>query len=204
MQGLSHRVLAELSIAISIGSFISYAWGIFRGLVRPHLVCWLIWTLLTAVIFLAQLSRGGGDGAWATAVISILCLVALIISFFRGDKSWKPFDWLCLGLTLLSIPLWMMNGSPLYSVILLTFIEFLGFAVMTPKTWKDPHSESPSYFVLGILKHLLGAAALNSWSLETALYPVATAGMLVAFSALILIRRIQIPAPIKNAFAYRG
>ena len=138
MPEISHRVFAMLSIAISVGCFVPYVWGIYRGSVRPHLVGWFIWTLLTAVVFAAQLLSGGGDGAWATAIISVLCLVALILCFFRGDKSWKPFDWLCLSLTLISIPLWVLSGTPLYSVVLLTFIEFLGFAAMTPKTWKEP------------------------------------------------------------------
>ncbi len=192
MPEVSRQILAALSIALSIGGFIPYVWGVYRGSVRPHLVGWLIWTLLTAVVFLAQLFSGGGEGAWTTAAICAVCFVALVISLFRGDKSWTPFDWLCFVLTLLSIPLWIFSGSPLYSVILLTFIELLGFAAMTPKTWKEPRSESLSYFILSILKYVLSAAALDVWSWETALYPVATAVMALGFSTMILVRRIRI------------
>lgn len=192
MSETSHHFLAFLSIAISIGGFFPYVWGIYRGTVRPHLVGWLIWTVLTAVIFLAQLFSGGGSGAWTTAVICFLCLVALMMSLSRGDKSWKAFDTICFGLTLISIPLWLCSGSPLYSVVLLTFIELLGFAAMTPKTWKDPRSESLSYFILSIIKYVLSAAALNVWSWETALYPVATAFMATAFSLIIFTRRLRL------------
>ena len=121
------------------------------------------------------------------------------MSFYRGDKSWKPFDWLCFGLTLLSIPLWSLSGSPLAAVILLTFIEFLGFAAMTPKTWRQPESESLSYFVLSILKYVFAAAALQVWSWETALYPVATAIMALAFSTLIFVRRLYVNLPKSNS-----
>ena len=189
MPEISHHTYAILSIAISIGGFVPYVWGIYRGSVRPHLVGWLIWTLLTAVVFVAQLVSGGGGGAWATAVISLLCLVALVMSFFRGDRSWKLFDWICFGLTLVSIPLWIFSGTPLYSVFLLTFIEFLGFAAMTPKTWKEPASESLIYFILSVLKYALAAAALDVWSWNTAFYPVATAIMAAGFSLMIFVRR---------------
>lgn len=184
-------LLASLSIAVSIGGFFPYVWGVYRGAVRPHFVGWLIWTVLTAVIFLAQLLSGGGNGAWATAVICLLCVCALVLSVFRGDTSWTTFDSLCFCLTLVSIPLWIWSGSPLYSVVLLTFIEFLGFAAMTPKTWCSPRSESLSYFVLSILKYVLSAMALEVWSWETALYPVATALMAGGFALMIFVRRRQ-------------
>jgi hypothetical protein len=193
------HLFASLSIVVSIGGFLPYVGGIYRGSVRPHLVGWLIWTLLTAVIFFAQLLSGGGAGAWTTAVICLLCFVALVMSLFRGDKSWKAFDIICFGLTLISIPLWLWSGSPLYSVILLTFIEFLGFAAMTPKTWRDPKSESLSYFVLSIFKYVLSAAALDIWSWETALYPVVTAFMAIVFSLIIFIRRFHPPKVGANA-----
>jgi hypothetical protein len=138
----TRHVFAVSSIAVSIGCFFPYVLGIYRGSVRPHFVGWLIWTLLTAIIFFAQLRGGGGGGAWTTAVISATCFVALLLSWFRGDRSWKLFDKVCLALTLISSPLWFWSGSPLNSVILLTFIEFLGFAVMTPKTWREPASEA--------------------------------------------------------------
>jgi hypothetical protein len=81
--------------------------------------------------------------------------------------------------------------APPYSVVLLTLVELLGFAVMTPKTWRRPESESLSYFALSILKHLFSAAALSLWSLVTALYPLATALMAAAFAGMIFLRRRQ-------------
>ena len=192
MTELHHQIFAALSIVISIGSFAPYIRGIYNGSVRPHLVGWLIWSLLTALVFIAQLVSGGGAGAWTTATISLLCCMTLGASVTHGDKSWTAYDKACLTLTLLALPLWVVCQTPLYSVILLTFIEFLGFAAMTPKTWKNPEGESLSYFSYGVLKYALGALALRHWTWETALYPTATAVMAGAFALLILARRLKL------------
>lgn len=185
-----HRVSAIFSIVISVGSFIPYVWGFYKGKVHPHVVGWLIWSLLTAIVFLAQLFNGAG--AWTTFVICILCFVAVAMGMVRGDRGWTQFDKICFGLTLCSIPLWLLCGDPLYSVVLLTFIEILGFVAMTPKTWKAPETESLGYFVLSIIKYTAAAMALETWSMETALYPVATAIMAIMFSCMIFMRRVQI------------
>jgi hypothetical protein len=106
----SRDLSAFLSISVAIGGFAPYVWGVCKGEVRPQFVGWLIWTLLTSVVFLAQLPSGGGQGNWATAVISLLCLVALVLSWLCGDKSWNAFDAFCMGLALASVPLWLACG----------------------------------------------------------------------------------------------
>ena len=66
----------------------------------------------------------------------------------------------------------------LYAVILLTFIEFLGFAAMTTKTWSNPESESLGYSLSSILKYIFWWAALDLCATEVILYPAATAMMI--------------------------
>ncbi|MGB9153587.1 MAG: hypothetical protein WCD70_10930 [Alphaproteobacteria bacterium] len=192
---LSHEFFGTISIALSILAVIPYLWGIYRRRVRPHLIGWLIWSCLTAIVFFAQLSGGGGYGAWTTGVICAFCIVALIASFFFGDKSVTSFDLICVALTALAVLLWLISGTPLYSVILATIIEFLGFVAMTKKTYLDPYSESLTYFILSIAKYAFGALALEAWSMQTALHPVATAIMCLAFCLMIGSRRMRLPNP---------
>ena len=154
---------------------------------------WLIWIIVTGVVFAAQLVGGGGPGAWATAVITTLCAVAFVASLFRGEKSRTIFDWVCLTLALLAILLWLASGSPRISVILLTLIEALAFGSTVRKTLKSPYSESASYYFFSVLKYLLAFLSLDVLSFDTALYPLATCFMAAAFMVMILICRYRLP-----------
>lgn len=184
-----HQLFGAGSVLVSLIAFVPYLWGIYRKQVRPHLIGWMIWTLLTAVIFWAQLQSGGGFGAWTTATISFTCLIAFVCSFFYGDKSITRFDIICLGLSIVAIGLWLICKTPLYSVILLTFVEYLGMGAMTKKTYLDPYSENLTYFILCIIKYTFAAMTLDSWSWITAFYPVAIVVQALAFSLMIIYRR---------------
>jgi hypothetical protein len=189
MPQLSHTTLAILAALLSVFAFIPYAHGIYRGIVKPHFFTWLIWVIVTALVFVAQLVSGGGPGAWTTGVIALLCVVALVASVYRGEKSRTRFDWICLAAALTAIPLWLISGGPTFSVVLLTFIELVGFGPTIRKTWRDPYGENVFYYFLSGLKYLLGALALDVWTLDTVLYPVATCVMAFSFCALALGRR---------------
>lgn len=148
---------------------------------------------MTGLICFAQLVSGGGPGAWSTAVIALVCVICFVASIFRGEKTRTLFDWLCLILALFSITLWILSGTPLLSVILLTFIELLAFGLTVRKTLGDPYSESLLYFIVTIFKYFFAAMSLDIWSWETALYPVATGGMAILFTILIVICRLLKP-----------
>lgn len=195
---ISHEVLALVSIALTCIAFVPYLRGIYCGTIRPHLFTWLIWTVITGLVAYIQWTEAAGPGAWATLAVTLGCFVSLLASLVRGEKSRTSFDWLCLILAAIAMPLWWFSGTPLYSVILLTLIELLGFGPTLRKTLLDPYSESVIYFALNILKYLFAALALESWTLETALYPVATGVMAFAFTVLMIICRSLKPKRISH------
>ena len=186
---MSHQIYALLSMILSLVAFIPYAGGMVRGVVKPHLFSWLIWTLVTGLIALAQLAEGGGAGAWATVMICFLCGVTLVASLFCGETSRTRFDWICLGLALTAIPLWLLTKTPVLAVSLLTLIEYIAMGPTLRKTLKNPHSENLSFYVICVFKYALAAMALDQWSYTTALYPIATGLMALIFITIVVMRR---------------
>ena len=68
------QFLGIAAVVVGLVSYIPYLWGLYRGKVRPHAFTWLLWGLLTAIAFAAQLSDGAGPGSWITGVTAVVSL----------------------------------------------------------------------------------------------------------------------------------
>ena len=57
-----------LAIALTFIGFYPYIRGVLKNSIKPHFFSWLIWSLVTLVVFVAQLKEGGGLGAWPIGI----------------------------------------------------------------------------------------------------------------------------------------
>ena len=167
-------VLAALMVA---GSAFLYLRDIFRGNTKPHIYTWLIWAIVTVIGFLGQWVSGGGAGSWATGVTALYTIVVFLLAFKYGTTDITNFDKVCLALSLVSIAPWLLVQNILWSVILATFTDIIGFLPTIRKTWNAPRSESLGSMFFDAAKHSISIVALQSYSMTTWLYP---AGVLAA------------------------
>ena len=56
-------LLGLASVIIGFVGYVPYLWGMYQGKVRPHAFTWLLWGLLTAIAYAAQLSDHAGAGS---------------------------------------------------------------------------------------------------------------------------------------------
>lgn len=167
-----------------------YLRGILAGRLRPHVFSWVIWSLATLVVFAAQVHEGGGPGAWSIGVSGFLtALTALLAWLKRADLSITRFDWICFVLALAALPLWYLNRDPLWSVVVLTVVDLLGFGPTVRKAWLQPEHEGVSFFAVLSLRYLIAIAALTAYSVTTLLFPVAVIAGSLALVAMVLWRR---------------
>ncbi|MEW5787281.1 MAG: hypothetical protein AB1899_05450 [Pseudomonadota bacterium] len=190
---LNKPLLGALANGLTVLAYLPYLRSIFLGRTRPHVFSWIIWGLATGIAFLAVLQARGGAGAWP---IGFSCLVSFLVAGLaylkRADISITRSDWLMFWAALAAIPVWMAANDPLWAVVLITFIELLGFGPTFRKSWSRPHSESISFLVILMVRNAIIIAALDQHSLTTVLFPAAAAlacGLLVA---LLLVRRPRI------------
>ncbi len=166
-------VLGTLAALFAIGSAYLYIRDIFRGNTKPHTYTWIIWSIVTAIGFLGQWYTGGGAGSWATGVTACYCFIILFLCFKYGTSDITKFDLLCLVLAITSIVPWLFSHNILWSVILATITDLLGFLPTIRKTWRAPRSESLGSLWFDVFKHGLSVASLQTYSLTTWLYPAA-------------------------------
>lgn len=182
--------LTLIGIFFTAASYGVYIYSIFKRTTRPHPFSWLIWGLLTAIAFFAQLSDGAGAAAWITGFSAALTLFIALLGYLkRHDITISKSDAVMFILSLLAIPLWIITDTPLWSVLMITLIDTAGFYPTFRKSWHRPDQEPILSMTLTVFKHLFTLLALNHYSLITALFPATLLGMNSLFILLLFYRR---------------
>lgn len=181
---MEKEIYTAIGIICILSSYGIYLHSIYKGETKPHPFSWFIWGSLTAIIFFAQFSDGGGVGTIITALSCIISLGIAAFSFFlRNEITISRGDKIVFILSLCSIPLWMITETPLWSVILVTLINVGGFYPTYRKSWVHPEQESCLSYLIGGIKHVFTLLALENISVITALSP---ASVIIITSGLIL------------------
>ncbi|HEY0961250.1 MAG TPA: hypothetical protein VGE69_02730 [Pseudomonadales bacterium] len=184
------QAMGLLSIALTLVAYAPYITQIRNGTMRPHVFSWVIWTISTAVVFLAQVAADGGPGAWATGVSALLTLYVTWLAWAHcRDIQITRADWLFLWAALGSIPLWYMTGDPLWAVVILTTVDVLGFGPTVRKLYSLPYEESVWFYLLFGARNVVSLFALQTLSLTTALFPIAMVLSCIVVCGLLLWRR---------------
>ncbi len=150
-------ILGAIATVLAFCSLYLYIRDIFRGNTKPHTYTWLIWSIVTWIAFLGQWVSGGGPGSWATGASALLTTGTLFLSLKGnyGTKDVTNFDKMCLVFALLAILPWLLVDSVLWSVILASLIDVIGFIPTMRKTWYAPKSESFGSMIVDTAKHTL-------------------------------------------------
>ncbi|MES2662468.1 MAG: hypothetical protein V4629_04100 [Pseudomonadota bacterium] len=189
------EIIGLLATIITFIAFFPYIRDILKDLIKPHIFSWIIWGVTTLFVFFAQLKANGGAGAWVGGISGVITLVIACLAYIkRSDNSISKTDWIFLISALLSLPVWYITSDPLWSVIILTAIDLLGFGPTFRKSYHDPYSESLVFYGWFVFRNILILFALESYSLTTVLFPAAV-GLACGIFILMLIWRRQI---IKN------
>jgi chromate transport protein ChrA len=185
-------MLGLLATIIGLASYVAYFRDIFANKTKPHVFTWLIWGILTAVAFVAQLVANGGPGAWVNGTSAIICLIVAALGLKYGKKNIKPVDILCLILALVAILWWIFTNDPLFSVILVTIADILGFIPTFRKAYYRPHEETISTYLLSSTKYVISLFALTSFTAITAIFPFYLIFANTIFAIFSQIRRVQL------------
>jgi len=195
MDGEIKTIIGGIAAIVAVVNYMPYLLGAIRKTLHPHAFSWIIFTIITAIIAVAQLNEGAGAGAWATGATSIItCLIAILALRNGGYRITRSDTWSFVG-ALVAIPAWIATANPLAAVIILTVIETLGFVPTYRKAYRKPHDESAFAFSLTILKYALAFFAMEAYSLTTLLFPCAVVLLSVVLIAEIAWRRTRVPAP---------
>jgi hypothetical protein len=182
-------VISTFAIILTFVGYLPYFRDLLNGKTRPHVFSWLIWGIVTSIIFALQISAGAGVGAYVTLAVAALSFAIFLLSLRNGNRDIKRLDVVFFVLALLSIPLWLIVKQPVLSIILLSTIDMLGFLPTIRKSWNDPYSETLALYVITTFRHALSILGLFEYNIVTMLFPVTWVFANAGFAVLLIVRR---------------
>lgn len=182
-------IVSFLTVLLTFVGYVPYVIDILRGKTKPHVYTWLGATVTAFTAYGLQVLGGAGVGAWPMLVISLICVLVLVLSFWKGTDNRTAFDLLCIVLSFIALFLWLVVQQPILSVLLITFAEILAFVPTVRKSWHQPYSETLSLYSVSAVRHSLSILALEKLNILTALYPAAWALTNVVIVGVLILRR---------------
>lgn len=183
-------MFSGLAIGLTFVAFVPYIRSILKGKTRPHVFSWFIWGITTVIVFFAQLEAKGGIGAWPIGISGAITVGVAVLAFYkRADISITRTDWLFFSAALASLPFWYLTSDPLWTVVLLTVIDLLGFGPTIRKAYACPHQESQLFFISFMLRNIFAILALEYYSVTTVLFPLSIAAACSVLLILVAWRR---------------
>ncbi len=183
------EVLSVLAGVLVFYGYIPYARDIVKGKARPARSARVMFTVLLLVALLQQHSVGS---VWTLAVtigelVGTVGILGLALKY--GVGGLKKLDLVCYVLLGLTILVWVTTGNALLALHLTVITDVIAFTPTLEKTWRQPQSETPLFFIIGTVAPLLNIAAAHEFSYGVLLFPAYLA--VANFVEVLLIYRKQ-------------
>jgi|RhiMethySRZTD1v2_1073278.scaffolds.fasta_scaffold12006_6 hypothetical protein len=157
---------------ITLLSILPYITDILRGMTRPNLVTWWLWTLNGGILAFAQYTAGA---SWTLVVVvaaTIATTMVAVLAVPFGQRDYGLFDAVCLVMALAALGGWWWTKDPLAAIVLGVVAEIFAVSPTIAKTWREPATETPSTFWLTAFATILSIIASTKFDLANLLFPV--------------------------------
>lgn len=183
------ETVAIIAALLAIAGNLPYLWDILKGRVQPHPYTWMVWTIVSGIIFFGQVAKGAGIGALPTAASEVFTLIIFLFSLKYGFKGITKVDTLFLIFALSGVGLWVLTKDPTLSVIIAVSIDLIAFVPTLRKTWRYPATETPILYGSNVLRHTLALFSLQAYNIATTLHSIAMIITNTAMTLIILLRK---------------
>lgn len=184
------EILGFISTALMLASRGVYFTSIFRGQTKPHAFSWLIWGVISSIGFAAQVAEGAGAGAWARGVSAATCFMLVILALMQSGRGMiTRADWITLAAAFLTIPLWVVTKTPVWSVVIVVIIDLIGYAPTVRKSWGSPWQEKALSYFISSACAFFAVLAVENYTLSTWLYSATLTFSNAAMGVILLWRR---------------
>jgi hypothetical protein len=192
---------AATVIAIIIASigYIPYIRDSLQGKTKPHIISWFTWALISFLAFGVQLLNGGGVGSYVNLFMGGICTTVFIIGLHKGTRNITRIDVIAFALAIIAIVLWLIVKQPLWSMVLVIFIDIMSFFPTIRKSWNKPWDETLITYECTCVKNLFSIYALQSYTLITTSYPIYSLIATFLFVLLLIFRRKVVKRPASHA-----
>ncbi len=188
-------VLGVAAGVVAVADTIPYVRDTMRGTTRPHRGTWLIWGSLAIVVCLSQRADGASWSLIMAAAQAVLTGLIFLLAIRRGEGGLNTADAVMIAIAAGGVLGWILANEPIVATLCVIAADLIGAAMMVPKTYRDPESETLTTFVLASLGGALAVGAVGELDLTLIIYPLYYCLVNGAISTLIHQRRAVLGRP---------
>jgi hypothetical protein len=164
-------VFGLLGGLMGVACTVPYVRDTVRGATRPHRGTWLIWGVLAAVACLSQRADGASWSLVLTGSQAILTALVFALAIRYGEGGLTKFELSLMSVAGAGVLGWLLAHDPVIAVVCVIVADIAAAAMMTPKAYRDPHSETLAMFALASVAGALAAGAVGEADVSLLLYP---------------------------------
>ena len=120
---------------------------------------------------------------------AVLTVVVLVLAVRRGEGGVRRCDTVVIAIAGAGVAGWILIDEPVVATACVVGADLLAAALMVPKTYRNPRSETLSSFALASVGGALAVAAVGTLDLALLLYPAYFCVVNAALAVLIHQRR---------------
>jgi hypothetical protein len=165
------EILVVIAGGIALGGYVPYTVDILKGRVRPARSARIMFVCLLMVTILQQLSVQSGSLIAFTGGECIGSVAILALAIKHGVGGFARLDLACYGLLVVDLVVWLVTGNALIALHLSVLADLIAFTPTLVKTWHHPKSETPLFFMTGIVAPILNIIATGRFSYAVLLFP---------------------------------
>jgi hypothetical protein len=164
-------VLGLLGAVVGIACTVPYVRDTVCGTTRPHRGTWLIWGVLAAVACVSQRADGASWSLVLTGSQTVLTALVFVLAIRHGEGGLTKVDLSLMSVAGAGVVGWLIAHDPIIAVVCVIVADLVAAAMMTPKAYRDPHSETLAMFALASVAGALAAGAVGQADVSLLLYP---------------------------------
>ena len=182
-------ILGVLGAAVGVVDTIPYVRDTVRGSTRPHRGTWLIWGVLAVVACVSQRADGASWSVLMTATQAVLTGLVFVLAIRHGEGGLTAVDVSLIAVAGAGVFGWIVADEPLVAVGFVIVADLSAAAMMTPKAYRDPGSETLTMYAWAGVGGALAAGAVGALDVSLLLYPAYYCAVNAALALLIHVRR---------------
>jgi hypothetical protein len=185
------EILVFVAVIFAIIGNIPYLRDVLKRKVEPHPYTWLVWSVVSLIMFFGQLSKGAGIGAIPTGASEVFTILIFIFSLRYGFKHIVRRDTYFLILALLGLIPWALTNDPTVSVVIVVGIDLIAFIPTLRKARDFPSTENPILYEMNVARHILTLFSLEAHNIATMLHSVAMV-LVNSLMSFLLLRKSRV------------
>jgi hypothetical protein len=192
-------VLGILAGVVGVADTVPYVRDIRAGTTRPHRGTWLIWAVVAVVGFASQRAEGASWSLVMSGTQAVLTVVVLVLAVRVGEGGVRRCDTVMMTIAGAGVAGWILVEEPFVATACVVGADLVAAALMVPKTYRDPRSETLTSFALASVGGALAVAAVGTLDAALLLYPAYFCAVNAALAVLIYQRRRVLTAAAQRA-----